>query len=346
MSKIGLIGSVCLDRKSSSGQAIRTTILYNALVSRYGDNRIVLVNTHNRKSSKLSTLLDSIKCIFRCKDIIVMVSSNGRKFYYPILYYASKLLKKRVFNNVIGGNFAEFVENNPKGKKYISAFKVNWIQMQGQVNELIDLGVKNVELLQNTKEQKALSEDELEDYSDEIFKFCTFSRISIPKGIEIAIKAIEGINKDAGRVVATLDIYGIPDDDYKERFERVMKQTTEVISYGGYVDFNRTIDVLKNYYALLFPTTFFGEGFPGTVWDALAAGIPTIATNWRYNSEVIHDGKTGLIYDYDHPELLKEKILFSINNRNLINEMKRNCIEDACNYAPDKVFPVVFKYFD
>ena len=292
------------------------------------------------------TLLDSIKCLIRCKDIIVMVSSNGRRFYYPILYYASKILKKRIFNNVIGGNFKEFVENNSKGKKYISAFEVNWIQMQGQVNELLALGVKNVELLQNTKEQKAITKDEVKNYSDKIFKFCTFSRISKPKGIEIAIEAIEEINKEFGHVVATLDIYGIPDDDYKEHFEEVMKKTTESISYCGYIDFNKSIDVLKNYYVLLFPTTFFGEGFPGTVWDALAAGIPTIATNWRYNSEVIHDGKTGLIYDYNHPELLKEKILFSINNPNVINEMKKSCIEEACNYTPDKVFPVVFKYFD
>ena len=50
MSKIGLIGSVCLDRKSSSGQAIRTTILYNALVNRYGKKRIVLVNTYYKKA--------------------------------------------------------------------------------------------------------------------------------------------------------------------------------------------------------------------------------------------------------------------------------------------------------
>ena len=346
MKKIGLIGSVCLDRQSSSGQAIRTTILYNALINRYGEKSVFLVNTHNNSKHKVFTLLRSLACIICCRDIIVMVSSNGRRIYYPILYVASKLFGKRIYNNVIGGNFAEFVKSNPKAKKYVSSFAVNWIQMQAQVDELKYLGFENVELLQNTKDVSALAVDDLVDYTCPIFKFCTFSRISVAKGIENAIDTIEKINRYAGETIATLDIYGIPDDDYIEQFHKKMEDVSEEVKYCGYIDYNRSIDVLKDYFALLFPTTFFGEGFPGTVWDALAAGVPTIATNWRYNTEVVKDGITGLVYDYHHPELLEERILYAISNREMMNAMKSNCIREAAQYSPDKVFPVVFKYFD
>lgn len=346
MKKIGLIGSVCLDRTSSSGQAIRTTILYNVLTNRYGRESIYLVNTHNKNSQRFKTILDSIKCILMCKDIIVMVSSNGRRMYYPILFLSSKFLRKRVYNNVIGGNFAEYVKTTPKAYKYVASFKVNWIQMRTQVNELKELGVQNAELLQNTKEVKALTKDEIKPYNDTIFRFCTFSRISVAKGIENAIETIERINRNIGKTIVTLDIYGIPDDDYASRFEEVMKSTSASIKYCGYINYNNSIETLKDYYALLFPTVFFGEGFPGTVWDALASGVPTIATDWRYNSEVVIENKTGFLYDYKKPDLLEDRIMYAINHVDMMNEMKINCIHEAEKYAPETVFSVIYKHFD
>lgn len=345
MNRIGLIGSVCLDRLSASGQAIRTTILYKTLVSRYGDNRILLVNTHNKRN-KLSLLFDSLRCILSCDDIIIMVSSNGRKLYYPLLYLSSKLLKRKIYNNVIGGNYVEYLQKNSNGMKYSKSFRVNWIQMQAQVNELKEIGLDNVELLQNTKEVKALDASEISPYTENVFRFCTFSRISIPKGIENAINTIIHINQEAGHVVATLDIYGLPDDDYKDRFNELIKSVPEYIKYRGYIDYEKSVDTLKSYYCLLFPTTFFGEGFPGTVWDALAAGVPTIATDWRYNTEVVLHGKTGYVYPADSPELLEDRILYAISHVEETNAMKLNCIHEAQKYSPEAVFPVVFKYFD
>ena len=47
---------------------------------------------------------------------------------------------------------------------------------------------------------------------------------------------------------------------------------------------------------MIFPTYYVGEGFPGTIIDAFSSGIPDIATDWRYNSEIVQNGKTGYIY--------------------------------------------------
>lgn len=345
MRKIGLIGSVCLDRLSASGQAIRTTILYNELVSRYGKERLVLVNTHN-KTNMISLLLESVKCIIRCPDIIIMVSSNGRKVYYPLLFFASKILKKNVYNNVIGGNYAEYIRNNKKGKKYSASFRVNWIQMNKQVDELLALGLNNVELLQNTKDVKALPPEDMKPYQDQVFRFCTFSRISVAKGIENAIQTVISINEEAGKTIATLDIFGIPDDDYKDAFLSLMETVPSYIRYPGYIDYEKSVETLKDYFCLLFPTTFFGEGFPGTVWDALAAGVPTITTDWRYNTEVVLDGITGYVYSASAPEQLKEKMLYAMEHRDETNHMKKRCLVEAKKYSPEVVFPVVFKYFD
>jgi hypothetical protein len=54
--------------------------------------------------------------------------------------------------------------------------------------------------------------------------------------------------------------------------------------------------VLKDYFALLFPTHFYTEGIPGTVIDAYAAGIPVISAKWESYSDVIDEGVTGIGY--------------------------------------------------
>ena len=275
-----------------------------------------------------------------------MVHENGRKVYFPILSFAKKALKRHIYHNVIGGSFAEYLKSNPSLIKPTQSFDVNWVQMGSQIKKLEQLGVMNNELLPNTKEVAIMSQDELSDYKGESFRFCTLSRISKAKGIETAIHAIEEVNRRYGKEIATLDIYGNPDSEYVETFAELMKHVSGAIRYKGFVDNKKTVETIKGYYMLLFPSTYEGEGFPGTAWDAFAAGVPIIATNWKYNAEVITDKVTGLVYDYQKPELLTEKIVYAISKQTEIDAMRVNCIRDISQYTPDKVFPIIFKYFD
>lgn len=344
--KIALIGSFCNDRESASGQAVRTTIFYNALCQRYGKDTVFCVNTHGFRKNPIKVLIRTLIGIKNCKHIVIMAHENGRKIFFPILYYAAKYMKRLVYHNVIGGSFAEYLEENPRLIKYSKAFKIHWVQMNSQVNKLLQLGLQNVELLPNTKNVQPLKRTNINDYNDTVFKFCTFSRISEAKGIERAINAIECINKKNGSLIATLDIYGIPDDDYKERFEEIIAKSTDAIKYKGFIGNNDSIETLCHYYMLLFPTTYQGEGFPGTVWDAFASGLPIIATNWHYNAEIITDGLNGLIYDYNDKDGLINCIRYAIKNETIVNKMREKCLVEANKYLPEKVFPIVFKYFD
>ena len=91
---------------------------------------------------------------------------------------------------------------------------------------------------------------------------------------------------------------------------------------------------MKNYYALLFPTYYEGEGFAGTLIDAMAAGVPVIASDWRYNSEIVQDNRTGFLIKNN--ESLHEKLEFIKSNIALVNDMKKMCIEEANSYVPSR----------
>jgi glycosyltransferase involved in cell wall biosynthesis len=176
-----------------------------------------------------------------------------------------------------------------------------------------------------------LSENDIIYPKEKPYKLCTFSRVMREKGIEDAIEAVKKINSERNEIVCTLDIYGQIDKEYEERFQQLTKEFPDFISYKGLVDFDKSTEVLKNYFALSFPTYYEGEGFPGTVLDAFSSGIPVIATNWKYNSEVIRHGKVGYIYECgsENLALILKKIL---ENPDSISQMKTNCLLEAKKY--------------
>lgn len=129
------------------------------------------------------------------------------------------------------------------------------------------------------------------------------------KGIEDAINAVESVNAHFGRTVYTLDIFGQIDVEYKERFSQLEKSFPDYISYGGAIEANKSVETLKSYFALLFPTYYKGEGFAGTLIDAMSAGVPVIASDWKYNPEFVVPGKTGVIIKNCNAERLAEELI-------------------------------------
>lgn len=121
---------------------------------------------------------------------------------------------------------------------------------------------------------------------------CTFSRVMKEKEIEDVVNAVKTVNEHFGRTVYTLDIYGQVDSAQTEWFNELKSIFPSYIKSGEPVPFDKSVEVLKNCFALLFPTYYEGEGFAGTLLDAVAAGVPVIASDWRYNPEIVNEMDT------------------------------------------------------
>ena len=151
------------------------------------------------------------------------------------------------------------------------------------------------------------------------------------------IHAVEDINKRYGKNKFTLDIYGQIDEKYQDIFEIVIKQFPEYIRYCGSVSFDKSTDVLKNYFALVFPTRFYTEGIPGTIIDAYASGVPVVSSKWESFYDMIDDGKVGYGYQFGNYDDLVNVLIYIAENPECMIKMKTNCIEKAHEYAADKV---------
>ena len=156
------------------------------------------------------------------------------------------------------------------------------------------------------------------------------------EGISGAIRAVMRVNQLRGDI-ARLDIYGPLEESYRQEFIELLDLAGASVQYMGSVSPEKSVDTLKEYFVHLFPTTWKGEGMPGTLVDAFASGLPIIATDWHQNADVLTEGVTGFCYDWQEPELLAEKMLYAIDHPGQIAEMRFFCGKEAEKYTPDVV---------
>lgn len=339
--RIGIIGHFGGNEKFNDGQTVKTVAVYDAL-KRYGIEGIDKIDTYYIRRNPLRFLWQFMSGVFRDKKYIVLLSSNGRKVLFPILSFMSRYMHKYVYHYGIGGRLAREVSEKPSWKNYVSSFKGNWMESTELADRLQKFGVYNAIYLPNFKKLNVMTEAELCTEYQEPYKLCTFSRVMKEKGIEDAIAAVRAINVKYGKTIVTLDIYGPAEEAYLKHLQEVLAQDS-VCNYRGVVPANESVEVLKDYYALLFPTHWKHEGIPGTIIDALSAGVPIIARRWQYCDEMITDGETGLAYDFDEPDLLQKKIEYAISHPKEMIVMKKKCLAKATLYSEDYVMKQIAK---
>lgn len=338
--KIGLIGHTAEGIDMFDGQTVSTRLWKNELCKQ-NEHQVYCVDTYNYKKRILKVLWHWIVCMFVCDDIVIMLSGNGLRFFLPLLYYANKLFNKRIYHRVIGGNLEMYINKYPQMVRYLNAFEVNWVQSPVLVERLKKQGVLNSEYLENFRRITPIDKSEILKEYGAPYMFCTFCRVSKAKGITVAADAIAEVNKRQGRVIAKLHIYGPIAKEYQEEFENILSKYKEFVEYKGSVPSSEAVSVLKNYYMHLFPTTWDGEGFPGTLIDCYNAALPTIASNWAYNTEFIEHEENGYIYDWKCPEQLTYAIEEAIKNED-IYLMRIKCLQQAEKYSADTVIEKVF----
>ena len=352
MKKILIIGAFGDGSPTTSGQIIRTRITYQELKAHYGERRVLTLNTSDVSSYHIRfPLFNRIRFLFqfglkllRSKTVLIIVSENGMRMLYPILEKAAKWFGKRVLNSVVGGAVKPILKRYPQCRKAMKAFTINWVQLPGMIDELAAEGIFNAEVLPNSKPYTLISPDELDSPVFPPFRLCTFSRISKEKGTEDAIFAVRSLLEKG--LPVTLDIYGQPDEKYRERFEELLRDLPKEIRYCGVAPGDQADQLLRPYYLLLFPTTFDGEGFPGTLVDAFFAGLPVIATDWNHNGALLTHGKTGYLYDPNTPARLADLIEYAVEHPDEIISMRKACLEEAKKYSMEHVMDILSSRID
>lgn len=345
MKKICVCGHFGYGFDFYDGQTIKTKVITQSLISRYSEDSIFTIDTHNGIKNIFQLTFKLFSAMKQCDHMIILPAENGLLFIAPILVLFNIFLNKRIHYIVIGGWLPNKVSKIPILKIFLRKFNNIFVETGSMHRKLNEMGLKNVNVMANCKNLNILENKDL-IYAETIpFKLCTFSRVMKEKGIEIAIEAVESANKQLNCPFFSLDIYGKIDSNYTIEFNKLLNSSSDFIQYKGVVNYQNSVNTIKNYYLLLFPTFYEGEGFAGTILDSLAAGVPILASNWKYNREII-TSDVGIILDNCNVESLSNKLINISKNPLMINNLKRNCIDKAHNYTPQIALKKLYNELD
>lgn len=336
MKRVCIIGHFGHGENLLNGQTVKTKIVTKEIVKELGKKEVSCIDTHGGVKALISAFRHALIALKYHKNIIIMPAENGLRIFAPLLVLLNLLFHRKLHYVVIGGWLPEFLKKRKKLTKALMSFDGIYVETNTMRKALEAQGFNDVYVMPNFKDLNILKESELVYHHTEPYRLCTFSRVMKEKGIEDAVNAVKTVNEHFGRIVYTLDIYGQVDSAQTEWFNELKSTFPLYIKYGEFVPFDKSVEVLKKYFALLFPTYYEGEGFAGTLLDAMAAGVPVIASDWRYNPEIVNE-KTGYVYPVHDNHAFVTTLISVGNNSDLLLSKKSDCLKEAEKYRAENV---------
>ena len=332
MVKVGIIGHFAFNEDLLNGQTIKTKNVANEISNAIGNDQVIRVDTHGGVKSLLKLPLQIKNCLANSENVIVLPANRGLRVIVPLLLFFNKRRKRRTHYIVIGGWLPDLCKKNKKLVRQLKKLDNIYVETNLMKTALNEQGFSNIVIMPNFKQITPIQESQLVYQNDAPFKLCTFSRVMKEKGIEDAVNVVKLLNKRYGFEKYSLDIYGQIEQSQIEWFDSLKKSFPSFIQYKGKIDSNKSVVILKDYYALLFPTYYDGEGFAGTILDAMAAGVPVIASDWKYNSEIINENNGVLfkVRDIDDFAEAIDKLKIS----------KKSCLAESHKYLPENIIRV------
>lgn len=143
-------------------------------------------------------------------------------------------------------------------------------------------------------------------------------RLSEEKSVKTLINAIAIVARSHPDVKLSIVGTGPNESELKAQCNELNLNSN--ISFEGYKA--NSFESLRNMDVFVLPSRT--EGCPIVVLEAMAMGLPVIATNVGGNPELVIDGKTGYLVPVDSPESVAANIEKLISNRSLSRELGQN----------------------
>jgi glycosyltransferase involved in cell wall biosynthesis len=156
-------------------------------------------------------------------------------------------------------------------------------------------------------------------------RFVFVGHVKPEKGVR---ELVEAGRRLAGRDVE-IDVFGPLLEGVTERDF----SGQEVARYRGVLPPDRVASTLREYDALLLPTYHFGEGYPGVILEAYAAGIPVIVTDWLAIPEIVRDGESGLLIEPRQPDAIVDALAGLMDDPSRLRELRVGAREMAGRFA-------------
>jgi glycogen(starch) synthase len=173
-------------------------------------------------------------------------------------------------------------------------------------------------------------------------------RLTDDKAPDAAIKAVRCLLDQYGLNNIDLDIVGTGSKDYINELKKLVKelQLEQNVEFLGWFEHRKLVELYSTYSVLLFPSRWV-EPFGGTILEAMARGLPVIATNTGGIPELIEDKVNGMLVPVDQPAIIARAVNQLIDNRDLWSRVRRAGLKTIQEkYTLERVTDQILEYLN
>jgi glycosyltransferase involved in cell wall biosynthesis len=142
------------------------------------------------------------------------------------------------------------------------------------------------------------------------------------KGTDTLIHSLNDVNERYSNFIAIIVGKGIE----SQKLESLVNEyhLTDMVKFLGGISKTE----LSNYYSAadVFVLPSVSEGHSVAVLEAMASGLPIVASDIQGNKESIEDGKNGFLFETGNKKSLMEKLLILLTDSELHRKMSETCL--------------------
>lgn len=326
--KVLVLGYFGYNTNQLDGQTVKTRDVYR-LVSDI-DSDVDYYDTEDFKYRRLSIFKMFWK-VMNSDVICYLPAHNNLKYIFPVIFFIALVFRVRIHYFVVGGWLAEYVENLPVHRFMLSKLRGIHVETKKLKEDLeTSYSLNNVSIFPNFRffnidETKSLNKSQNAQSLNLVFA----SRVERAKGLDTLLKIADLLVERGMDSNVSIHFYGKKKDDYYDKY----LHSIPFYQYKGEIQPQDVIDTISKYDALIFPTHYDGEGCPGILIEALAAGLPIIASNWKYNGEFVVNNENGFLCNVLNAEDYVNVIELLLCDRGRLMEMSVNSFNMSYAYS-------------
>jgi len=276
---------------------------------------VTVINTYNDallKAPRLVSVFGRFTLVMvrvmyhlsRVDCVGIHVSKRGFNLFAPSMYILCKLFGKRIILRKFGGDLIDTYKcSSGFGKALIrTVFNSDLVLLEtkAQVEYFKTQFVNaNIKWYPNSRPLKFELETRKSDFMSRVV---FVGHVKPSKGVREIVQA-------ANNLELHLDIFGPISGGITEADFFGIN-----VEYKGVLEAEDVCSILSNYDALVLPTYYEGEGYPGVILEAYSVGLPVISTHWKDIAELVEDGVSGILVKPKDALDLEEKMRALIDN--------------------------------
>lgn len=231
-------------------------------------------------------------------DVLTLHASTAATLTIgPFLYLVGKAFRKPTVLREFGGAFADDYFDCHRVVRWglrKSALAMDLVLMQ--TNSMVEVFRTTTNArVEWFATSRPMSDDIRQRTGNSKPRFVFVGHVKPTKGIRELVAAA---NKLQSKYSFEVDIWGPLREGVVES-----ELNTKCTRYRGVLPMEEVRQALDQYDVLVLPTYFHGEGYPGSIVEAFACGLPVITTDWRSIPELVNESNGILVKPRDINDL-------------------------------------------